>query len=170
MDKEKLIEILGEMAAKMNDKPHLVFVKTQDMWEAVELAAGLSQVIPGRPPVILAERGCDEPRPLPWREMRTRAMLCLDEHGEMRTMTGQLVVPQHKPIILLARDFQYLPPNDQLAYAHMADGECEPFSLHPGSVLLAAFTPGARLEPSTISRGTVWELESAKQALAAEKK
>jgi hypothetical protein len=156
----KLAKLLADSANKQPGKPHLAFVKSASDEAAEKLACEIASRMSARPEIFMADRGLREPGPLPWTSMRTKPLLGLKHDGTKCTMNGRLVVPQDRPIVLLVPDFGKLTLNDQLAYSHMADGEGQHFSLHPGSVLIAAYKPGSKLDLSARSRGTGWELDS----------
>ena len=77
----------------------------------------------------------------------------LDQYGTLVTESLRLNLPQGRPIVLVIENFDSYPPNEQLAFAHLADGEERLHGLAKGSVLAAGVSPQGKVEPGTTSRG-----------------
>lgn len=63
------------------------------------------------------------------------------------------------PMVLLIEDFDSLECTQQRNYCHLADGEFRTRGLPSGSILLCGFTGKGIIEPGSISRGRLYELD-----------
>ncbi len=72
-------------------------------------------------------------------KLRKGPRLKLLTNGETVTEVGGLILPQDRPIILLAEEFDMFDSRNQNAYSHLIDMHNDALSLtlYPGSILIA---------------------------------
>lgn len=141
-----------------------VFVKTDREHKLRDLAIMVAQSL---------SNSKDEPLPIyvvqghirgehgwPFSRIKKGPRLRLEPDGQMVTETGGLILPQDRPVVLLAEYFDCFEANDQRAYAHLVDGDGGDYALHEGSILIAGLvsTNPGQLETGTANRGIHFEL------------
>lgn len=144
------------------DKGRLLFITAEQEESIHKLAIALSKELSDDQPlpIYLTYGNIRGEHGWPFSRVRNNNRLRLTSDGTFETEMSGLIFPQDRPVIVLAEYFDWLGPNDQLAYAHMIDGGQEILRLYPGSILIAgiASTNRGHLAPGAADRGSHYEL------------
>ncbi len=156
---DELISLVKHAATR------LLFIETASTSAVGELARRLSTetILPEAVPIYVIDGEPDGTYSWTFGKFKTPPILQLTGKGERVVSRGRLVVPQDQPIILLIEQFELLSPEDQRAFAHLADGEGGEYALAKGSLVIAVVSRGGmgRVESGSLNRGMVFGLDRA---------
>src|SRR5215813_1028488 len=159
MDTESLSATLTKMVPAQCPPGEglIVFVKggSQDALRKVALHVASNHPTGSVPVYVVPGRMVGE-HAWPFSRIRKGERIRVRPNGDMVMETGGTIFPDSGPIVLLAEDFDYFDPNDQLAYCHLLDGEGHlsgGYSLAQASILICGISDHQAVDSSAMSRG-----------------